>query len=180
LNPDESLPPYSYVPGRFPYPLTDPAGHSYGRTPQRARPLDPQKWQQSREFCHALQLFDAGYYWEAHEAWEALWLAAGRTGRDATALKGLIKLAAAGVKAREGNAAGVSRHARRAAELLQTAHLAIGSAAIGRQKDWAGLDLAALAVAAGLIADDPTHYIDTDDVAVKIVFPMKLRKTAPP
>jgi hypothetical protein len=33
-------------------------------------------------------------------------------------LKALIKLAAAAVKAREGNAAGVERHARRALELL--------------------------------------------------------------
>lgn len=180
MKPDESLPPYSYVPGRFPHPLTDPAGHSYGRQPQPAKPLDARNWQQSREFCQAIRLFDAGYYWEAHEAWEELWMAAGRIGRDATALKGLIKLAAAGVKAREGNAVGVSRHAHRAAELLQTAYLAIGSVAIAGQKDWAGLDLEALAGAAGQISADPARYLHTDDVAVKVVLPIKLGKSAPP
>ena len=48
-----------------------------------------------------------------------LWHAAGRTGATADFLKGLIKLAAAGVKVREGRAAGVRRHAERAVDLLQ-------------------------------------------------------------
>src|SRR4051794_23916492 len=30
LLPDEPLPPYSFVPGRFPHPVRDPAGHSFG------------------------------------------------------------------------------------------------------------------------------------------------------
>jgi len=68
---------------------------------------------------HAIDLFNHGYYWEAHEAWEGLWLAVGKSGPVADLLKGLIKLAAAGVKAREGNVAGMVRHARRALELIQ-------------------------------------------------------------
>ncbi len=67
---------------------------------------------------HAIDLFNHGFYWEAHEAWEALWHAAGRKGAAADFLKGLIKLAAAGVKAREGRAAGVRQHAQRAEELF--------------------------------------------------------------
>jgi hypothetical protein len=63
-------------------------------------------------------LFNHGFYWEAHEAWESLWHAVGRQGPVAAWLKALIKLAAAGVKAREGNPAGVARHATRALELL--------------------------------------------------------------
>ena len=46
-------------------------------------------------------------------------MAEGRTGKVADILKGLIKLAAAGVKAREGKPAGVRRHARRAEELFR-------------------------------------------------------------
>ncbi|MBI1348759.1 DUF309 domain-containing protein [bacterium] len=67
---------------------------------------------------HAIDLFNHGYYWEAHEAWEALWVAVGRSGPVADLLKGLIKLAAAGVKLRAGNAAGVQRHAQRARQLF--------------------------------------------------------------
>ena len=71
------------------------------------------------EFQWAVQLFNAGYYWESHEAWESLWHAAGRTGALADFLKGLIKLAAAGVKLREHNWVGVERHSRRAQELFR-------------------------------------------------------------
>jgi uncharacterized protein len=171
LTPDDSLPPYSYVPGRFPHPVTDPAGHSYGEEPHAPPPLDPARWEQSREFCQAVRLFEAGYYWEAHEAWEALWMAAGRTGTDAIALKGLIKLCAAGVKAREGNTAGVERHARRAAELLRLAARELHIDEGRSDKPWAGLDLDALAQVADRIASMPAQYVDVDPVTAKVVLP---------
>jgi predicted metal-dependent hydrolase len=151
--------------------VTDPLGHSYGQEPHVATPLDPARWEQSREFCHAVRLFDAGYYWEAHEVWEALWIAAGRRGPDATALKGLIKLAAAGVKAREGNAAGIGRHARRAAELLRLAGSDLHGDLARAAKPWAGLDLEALARLADRIALSPIQFVDTDSAAVKVVLP---------
>jgi len=172
--PDDSLPPYSYVPGRSPHPVADPAGHSYGQQPRSVAPLDPARWQPCGEFCHALRLFDAGYYWEAHEAWEALWMATGRTGPDATALKGLIKLAAAGVKAREGNAAGIGRHARRAAELLRMAQSEMRTVGGDPPTYWAGLDLESLAVMADRLAERPDQYVDTDAAAVKVALPVRL------
>jgi predicted metal-dependent hydrolase len=112
------LPPYSYVPGQQPHPNRDPAGHSFGHRPQPARPLSASDWMSNEEWLWAVDLFNQGFYWEAHEAWEGLWHAAGRQGPVAEFLKGLIKLAAAGVKAREGRPVGVRRHAVRAAELL--------------------------------------------------------------
>ncbi|MGC3970647.1 MAG: DUF309 domain-containing protein [Pirellulales bacterium] len=83
--------------------------------------FQPQRLAPSPDFRHGVDLFHAGYYWEAHEAWEALWHAAGRSGPTADLLKGLIKLAAAGVKVLEGVPTGVASHARRAAELLDQA-----------------------------------------------------------
>ena len=115
---DGALPPYSYVTGFAPHPVSDPQGHMYGQPAAAAAPLDPGAWRSSPEYLYAVDLFNQGFYWEAHEAWESLWHAAGRRGPVATWLKALIKLAAAGVKAREGNAAGVDRHARRALQLL--------------------------------------------------------------
>ena len=56
----------------------------------------------SGRFRRAIELFNAGYYWEAHEVWEELWHVEGRRGPTAELLKALIKLAAAGVKVREG------------------------------------------------------------------------------
>ena len=114
------LPPYTYVPGKTPHPISDPLGHMHGREHHQVPHLDPTSWRDSEEYLYASDLFHHGYFWEAHEAWESLWISAGRTGRTADFLKGLIKLAAAGVKQLEGNAVGVERHRARALELLES------------------------------------------------------------
>lgn len=110
--PDEPLPPAAYVPGRTPHPKP---------TPERPPPVCSARWADSRAYLRGIDLFNHGYYWEAHEAWEGLWHAAGRRGSTADFLKGLIKLAAAGVKVREGRPDGVAGHARRAAALFRQA-----------------------------------------------------------
>jgi len=127
--PDKPLPPYSYVSGRFPHPMSDPRGHSFGHVPEAGLSFSPEAWQRSPTYLHALDLFNHGYYWEAHEAWEQLWHVCGRRGAAADFLKGLIKLAAAGVKSREGRVQGVRRHALRACELFEQsqAQLPVGS-----------------------------------------------------
>ena len=62
-----------------------------------------------------MDLFNQGYYWEAHEAWEALWRAAIRGSAEHNLLQGLILLAAAGVKLRECKLGAARRHGNRAA-----------------------------------------------------------------
>lgn len=116
--PDQPLPPYTYVPGKQPHPVNDPAGHSFGRTEAAVEPPDPARPFESRSFLMAVDLFNHSYYWEAHEEWERLWHACGRRGVRADFLKGLIKLAAAGVKQLEGRPIGVVRHLARARELF--------------------------------------------------------------
>jgi hypothetical protein len=116
--PDRPLPPYTYVPGRVPHPVTDPAGHQFGPMPEPAATIDPDHWQTNGAYLYGIDLFNNGYYWEAHEAWESLWHLSGRKGTTADFLKGLIKLAAAGVKVREGNRRGVRSHAANAAALF--------------------------------------------------------------
>jgi hypothetical protein len=83
--------------------------------------VGPDNWRGSEAYLYGLDLFNAGFYWEAHEAWEGLWHACGRRGTTADFLKGLIKLAAAGVKHREGQPRGVASHACRAADLFRAA-----------------------------------------------------------
>jgi uncharacterized protein len=121
LLPDEPLPPYTFVPGRSPHPVSDPAGHLYGKPPERPPAPDPVHWQESRVYLRGVDLFNHGFYWEAHEAWESLWHACGRAGPTADFLRGLIKLAAAGVKVREGIPQGVASHAARAGAIFQNA-----------------------------------------------------------
>jgi len=118
----EPFPPYSYVPGGpWPHPTRSPQGHSFGRASKLAEPSTGSSEWFARRFQRGVELFNAGYYWEAHEVWEELWHACGRRGTTADLLRALIKLAAAGVKVRERQEHGVRTHARRAAELLRSA-----------------------------------------------------------
>jgi hypothetical protein len=55
----------------------------------------------SSVFRWGIDLFNHGYYWEAHEAWEPLWHAAKQSIQHRQFFKGLILLAAAGVEIRE-------------------------------------------------------------------------------
>ena len=119
-SPAKSFPAYAFVPGQHPHPRSDARGHSYNCPSHVLAPLKPEHPEQSIDFCFAIDLFNAGYYWEAHEVWEGLWITHGRVGVVANFLKALIKLAAAGVKAREGQAIGVQRHALRSLELLES------------------------------------------------------------
>jgi predicted metal-dependent hydrolase len=113
------LPPYSYVPRHAPHPVSDPRGHMHGSERERPAPLEPKRWADSETYLFGIDLFNHGFYWEAHEAWESLWLAAGRQGAAAIWLKALIKLAAALVKLREGSSVGALRHAFRVQQLLK-------------------------------------------------------------
>ena len=58
-------------------------------------------------FKTGIDLFNAGRYFEAHEAWEILWLPA--TGEDRIFLQGLIQLAAAYLQRERGNVRGATR-----------------------------------------------------------------------
>lgn len=136
----ESFPPYAYVPGGpWPHPTRSPEGHRFGRRDPPAPPILDDGWESSRVYRRGVELFNAGYYWEAHEAWESLWHAHGRHGATAEVLKALIKLAAAGVKVREGRPAGTRTHASRAADLFEAACRTGGTRCLGLDlREWAG------------------------------------------
>lgn len=112
----QKLPDYTYVPGLTPHPVSDPRGHWHGIERPQLTIADGLKW--------GCELYSAGYYWEAHEVWEGVWMELGRVGLRADLVKGLIKLAAAGVKVLEGNERGATRHFQRAGELLEQGEIA--------------------------------------------------------
>jgi uncharacterized protein len=133
--PDRPLPPYAYLPGgEHPHPVNDPAGHA--RNLPEPAPLDRARWRESAEYLWAVDLYNAGYFWEAHEAWEGLWRQAG-PGPDRELLQALIQLAAAAVQLRRGRPDGAARLIARA-----RGHLA--AAGPGPRL---GLDLDALTIA---------------------------------
>lgn len=116
LLPQKGFPAYAYLPGRPPHPVRDPAGHSYHVGPT---PVAAQASLASDAFVWGQDLFNHGYYWEAHEAWEGLWQVADRGSSERAFLKALILLSAAGVKIRENKYGAALRHAGRAAALLR-------------------------------------------------------------
>jgi hypothetical protein len=119
LLPTAELPAYTYVPGSgVPHPIRDPRGHSYNRKNRSVRALVPEAWAENRNYLLAVDLFNLGYYWEAHEEWERLWRASGPETTVGRFLKGLVKLSAAGVKVRENSIHGVRRHAASAGEVF--------------------------------------------------------------
>jgi len=102
------LPHYRYVPGRHPHPTRDPRGHSYEPEPTLSRhaPWRVEDWRELEAWLYGVDLFNAFYFWEAHEAWEGLWAAVERDSPPALLLQGLIQIAAALLKAHMGVDAG--------------------------------------------------------------------------
>jgi hypothetical protein len=166
LVPELPLPPYTYVSGQAPHPVSHPDGHRHGVRPEPVAAPDPSRWQECRPYLYGIDLFNCGYYWEAHETWEQLWHACGRAGPTADFLRGLIKLAAAGVKVREGRPEGVRSHAGRAARLFQ--QLA------GARARFMGLALSELITFAAQLAERPETARAAPDKAVQVVFPVAL------
>ncbi|MBI1901013.1 MAG: DUF309 domain-containing protein [Planctomycetia bacterium] len=164
--PDEPFPTYSYVTGRFPHPTRDRAGHSFGVVPVPCSAPDPDRWRDCRPYLYGLDLFNHGYYWEAHEVWEGLWHASGRGGPAGNFIKGLIKLAAAGVKAREGRPEGVRTHAQRAAELFRQVAAQLPS----RQTCYFGLSLQRLVDLATEVARGRVASSGPTEAPVEAVF----------
>ncbi len=163
---DHPLPPYSYVPGMFPHPVSDPDGHGCA-TPVDS-PMDPHRWWHCRVYLYGCDLFNHGYYWEAHECWEAIWHSLGRQGLLADFLKALIKLAAALVKAREGRPQGVARHAKRCRTLLELTAERCGAPSL------MGLSLAQLVDAARALEATPDRFVDTRRAPALRLVPFEL------
>ena len=98
-----NLPTYTYIPGHWPHPTRDPEGHSFNAESSKASNLDLMHWEDCAHYQRGVELFNHGYYWEAHEAWEDVWRLNKRSGTQAQFLQGLIKVAAAGIKIRQGH-----------------------------------------------------------------------------
>jgi hypothetical protein len=171
--PDAALPPYAFVPGRgLPHPVRDPAGHLFGSEPT-PETIEPQRWRECRGYLWGVDLFNHGFYWEAHEAWEGVWRTFDRSRTPALFLKGLIKLAAAGVKTREGVLHGIrSLAAGAAGHFGEVASRADGGAT------YCGLNVAELEAIATRVEREMTPLADDSAPGPRIVFDFVLRPGA--
>lgn len=163
--PEIELPSYAYVPGYRAHPTRDPNGHDQGPDPEDIPAVtDLRHWQENRIYLGGIDLFNHGYYWEAHEMWEALWHRSDGDAVTAMFLKGLIKLTAAGVKIREGNPRGARKHAGRAKKSFEWVRASTGDSVMG------GLDLVALCDFCDEIKRVAGDITPRPDCRVEVVF----------
>jgi hypothetical protein len=120
-----TLPSYRHVPGSTPHPTRDPDGHSYVRASEVSGTsgvsggpgesggplpdLNTSDWRHCEAYLFGIDLFNLGYWWEAHEVLEGLWLAAGTRSQAGHVLQALILCAAAHLKAESDSADSAAR-----------------------------------------------------------------------
>lgn len=96
-GPELVLPPVPYLPGRTPR----PPEHLFEPLKRELSPaLTARDLASSIAFRCGLEAFFAGYYWEAHELWEAVWMCLPPASAERHFVRGLIQLANAGLKRR--------------------------------------------------------------------------------
>ena len=103
------FPPYAFLPGRDPHPVRDPRGHSFGQDETPPDPVPPERWRDSEDYLFGIDLYNAGYLWESHEAWEGLWHVSKGDEAQALFLQGLIQCAAGCLKIPMGQPRGMTR-----------------------------------------------------------------------
>lgn len=146
------LPRHAHVPGAGAEPDRAPLEAAKARV---ARPVTDAGWEQNEPYRYGAALCLAGYFWEAHEVWEAVWLACPPNARERRLLRALIQLANAGLKLKMGRVQAARR-------LLGEAEALLGECGAGRLM---GVDTAALrsaTTAAGrAAADGEAVWIET-------------------
>jgi uncharacterized protein len=90
------------------------------QNPHRLRP--PDQWRNCTAYLYGCDLYNHGYWWEAHEIWEDLWHQAARQPQPRLQhafLQGLIQVAACAIKLEQHKSRGL-------AYLLTTSHRHLG------------------------------------------------------
>lgn len=136
------FPPYRFIPGRHPHPVAHPLGHSYrpqGLPDPHIEPVPPESWARSQPYLYGCDLYNHGFWWEAHEAWEGLWRVVPVDSAQRRYLQGLIQIAAIHLQLFQGHAEGVARLRTTSRE-----HLAAAAFAQGDKPTFMGIEIRGL------------------------------------
>src|SRR5262249_54457186 len=93
--PNRAFPSHAYLPGRDPHPRHDP---QRAASPANLAYLPPASWRENDEYLFGVDLYNHGFLWEAHEAWEVLWHLSKSDPLQSGFLQGLIQCSAASLK----------------------------------------------------------------------------------
>lgn len=134
--PERSFPPYAFLPGRDPHPTRDPRGHSYAEEEEHGGAHFPEsEWRENSEYLFGCDLYNSGYLWEAHEAWENIWHPSKHDEVQANFLQGLIQCSAASLKIPMGQPDGLAKLSEQGTLRLEGVMKRVGPS-------YMGLDLA--------------------------------------
>lgn len=154
LAPSLGFPHYAFVPGETLHPRrASPEAHGL------EEPAD-----EKLSILFGIDLFNHGYFWEAHEIWENPWRRALAGSDRKLFLQGLIRLAAAALKLRTGSQPGVRAHAPWCARVfrdLARRHECMENLALTDLAAYAG-DLAAGKIRLKTSANLPASVMDRE------------------
>jgi uncharacterized protein len=103
--PEQDLPTSSFLPG-LGQPRPDERENSGG-------PWTAENWQEIQPWLFGVDLYNAGFFWEAHEAWEAVWKSWPKDSSEGLVVRGCIQAAAALLKIRLNCPGGVKKLSER-------------------------------------------------------------------
>jgi len=104
----------------------------YGVREPAAHPLTEDGWAENEDFLFGVDLFNAGYFWEAHTFWERLWAFEETPPEIRRFLRAIIQTAAACLKVRQRQTAGARKLLDRAGlENLEPRKLGVDVRALG-------------------------------------------------
>lgn len=122
------LPPEPYVPGR----TARPDEGVFDDLKAVLAPGVSVEWLvASRAYRAGHEAFQRGYFWEAHELWEAVWMCLPPASAERHLLRGLIQFANAGLKVRMGKKGAVERILSLAGKAVREAYLHRPDAVMG-------------------------------------------------
>lgn len=142
-GPDFDLPPAPFLPGRMPRP--DATGELFAIARRAPALTEPHAWRDNEAYLTGHRLFRIGYFWEAHEVWEPVWMNARPNSAERHLIQGLIQLANAGLKL-------AMDRPRAAARLARMAGTCLREAASGAPAEIMGVEPLRLASDAAVLA----------------------------
>ncbi|MFM9847582.1 MAG: DUF309 domain-containing protein [Hyphomicrobiaceae bacterium] len=160
------LPAQRHIPGSATVPDRAPLDAAKALTPQR---VTADTWHDAPAYAYGLHLHAHGYFWEAHEVWEPVWLATVPNSRERQLLAALIQLANACLKLEMGQP-------KAALRLLQASQDHLAECRSPPGGTLLGLDPGALA---GGIAAFAVRFGDAEDLAALIAERPKPALTGP-
>ena len=99
LVPDIALPMHAHTPTTGSVPDLVPLEMAKRLAPAAVVAAE---WKKNKTYLYGHDLMRAGYYWEAHEVWEAVWQVAGANSPERVLLQALIQGANAQLKRKMG------------------------------------------------------------------------------